>query len=38
MPKDFLCIYFVVDQALSNQISGYDLENGRMLCKQKILN
>ena len=32
--KDFLSLYFAVDQVLS--ISGYDLENGRMLCcKQK---
>ena len=31
--KDFLCFHFSVDQVLS--ISGYDLENGRMLCKQK---
>ena len=33
MLKDFLWIHFEVDQVLS--ISGYDLENGRMLCKQK---
>ena len=33
MSKDFLCFHFAVDQVLS--ISGYDLENGRMLCKQK---
>ena len=30
---DFHSLYFAVDQVLS--ISGYDLENGRMLCKQK---
>ena len=33
MSKDFLRLHFAVDQVLS--ISGYDLENGRMLCKQK---
>ena len=33
MSKDFLCFHFVVDQMLS--ILGYDLENGRMLSKQK---
>ena len=33
MSKDFLCFYFVVDQMLS--ISGNDLENGGMSCKQK---
>ena len=33
MSKDFLCFYFVVDQVLS--ISGNDLENGGMSCKQK---
>ena len=31
MSKDFLHLYYVVDQVLS--ISGYDLENERMLCK-----
>ena len=31
--KDILCLHFAVDQVLS--ISGYDLENGRMPCKQK---
>ena len=31
--KDFLCFHFAVDQVLS--ISGYDLENGRIPCKQK---
>ena len=31
--KDFLHLHFAVDQVLS--ISGYELENGRMLCKQK---
>ena len=31
--KDFLCLHFVVDQVLS--ISVYDLENGKMPCKQK---
>ena len=36
MSKDFLYFHFAVDQVLS--ISGYDLENGRMLCKQKIWN
>ena len=30
--KDFLPLHFAVDQLLS--ISGYDLENGRMPCKQ----
>ena len=33
MSKDFLYMLFTVDQVLS--VSGYDLENGRMLCKQK---
>ena len=33
MSKDFLSLLFVVGQVLS--ISGYDLENGRMPCKQK---
>ena len=33
MSKDFLCFYFVVDQMLT--ISGNDLENGGMSCKQK---
>ena len=31
--KDILPLHFAVGQVLS--ISGYDLENGRMLCKQK---
>ena len=32
--KDFaLYLHFVVDEVLS--ISGYDLENERLLCKQK---
>ena len=31
--KDFLSLHFAVDQLLS--ISGYDLENGRMPCKQQ---
>ena len=31
--KDFLHLHFAVDQVLS--ISGYDLKNGRMPCKQK---
>ena len=31
--KDFLPLHFAVDQVLS--VSGYDLENGRMPCKQK---
>ena len=31
--KDFLHMHFVFDQVLS--ISGHDLENGRMPCKQK---
>ena len=31
--KDFLPLHFAVGQVLS--ISGYDLENGRMPCKQK---
>ena len=30
---DFFCFHFVIDQVLS--ISGYDLENERMLFKQK---
>ena len=34
MSKDFLYFHFAVDQVLS--VSGYDLESGRMLCKQKI--
>ena len=33
MCGDFLPLYFAVDQVLS--VSGYDLENGRMSCKQK---
>ena len=33
MSKDFLPLRFAVGQVLS--ISGYDLENVRMLCKQK---
>ena len=33
MPKDLLHLHFAVDQVVS--ISGYDLENRRMLCKQK---
>ena len=36
MSKDFPYFHFAVDQVLS--VSGYDLENGRMLCKQKIWN
>ena len=35
MSIDFLCQHFAVDQVLS--ISQYDLDNGRMLCKQKYL-
>ena len=35
MSKDFLSLHFAVDQVLST--SGYDLENGRMPCKQKYL-
>ena len=31
--KGFLCLRFEVDQVLS--VSGYDLEKGRMPCKQK---
>ena len=31
--KDFLSLHFAVGQVLS--ISGYDLENGKMPCKQK---
>ena len=31
--KEFLRLHFVVDQVLP--ISGYDLKNRRMLCKQK---
>ena len=33
MSKDFLYLHFAVDQVLS--VSGYDLGNGRMACKQK---
>ena len=33
MSKDFFCLHFVVGQMLP--ISGYDLENGKMLYKQK---
>ena len=33
MSKGFLCLQFAVGQALS--ISGYDLENRGMQCKQK---
>ena len=33
MSKDFFCFHVSFDQMLS--ISGYDLANGRMPCKQK---
>ena len=33
MGQDILCLHFAADQVLS--ISVYDLENGKMPCKQK---
>ena len=33
MSKDFLTLHFAVGQVLS--VSGYDLQNERMPCKQK---
>ena len=33
--KDFLPLHFAVGQVLS--VSGYDLEHGRMTCKQKYI-